>query len=136
MNKLILKGNLVKDIEVNVTSNDTLVGEFTVANNEKVGSKDVTTFIKCVMFGERVEKIADYLVKGTKVLVDGRLEVKTIKNDEDIYNTYVSLYVDGLDILKFVDDEEEEEEKPVKSKTKGTGKYTKTKGTRKYTKKK
>ena len=106
MNKLIIKGNLTKDIDVKTTSNGTLVGEFTVANNERVGENEVTTFIKCVMFGERVEKICPYLVKGTKVLVDGRLEVKTVVNDQ-LYNTYVSLYVNELDILKFVDGEEE-----------------------------
>ena len=106
MNKLIIKGNLTKDIDVKTTSNGTLVGEFTVANNERVGENEVTTFIKCVMFGERVEKICPYLLKGTKVLVDGRLEVKTVLNDQ-LYNTYVSLYVNELDILKFVDVEEE-----------------------------
>ena len=106
MNKLIIKGNLTKDIDVKTTSNGTLVGEFTVANNERVGENEVTTFIKCVMFGERVEKICPYLLKGAKVLVDGRLEVKTVVNDQ-LYNTYVSLYVNELDILKFVDGEEE-----------------------------
>lgn len=106
MNKLIIKGNLTKDIDVKTTSNGTLVGEFTVANNERVGDNEVTTFIKCVMFGERVEKICPYLLKGSKVLVDGRLEVKTVVNDQ-LYNTYVSLYVNELDILKFVDGEEE-----------------------------
>ena len=106
MNKLIIKGNLTKDIDVKTTSNGALVGEFTVANNERVGENEVTTFIKCVMFGERVEKICPYLLKGTKVLVDGRLEVKTVVNDQ-LYNTYVSLYVNELDILKFVDGEEE-----------------------------
>ena len=106
MNKLIIKGNLTKDIDVKTTSNGVLVGEFTVANNERVGENEVTTFIKCVMFGERVEKVCPYLLKGVKVLVDGRLEVKTVVN-EQLYNTYVSLYVNELDILKFVDVEEE-----------------------------
>ena len=128
MNKLLLSGNLTRDIEVSTTPNGTLVGEFTVANNAKVGSKDVTTFMKCVIFGERVEKIADYLNKGVKVFVDGRLEVKTFVNDEEVYNTYVSLYVDTIDILKFVDREEEEEEEETPKRKKTT--------TKKYTKKK
>ena len=109
MNKLIIKGNLTKDIDVKTTSNGTLLGEFTVANNERVGENEVTTFIKCVMFGERVEKICPYLLKGTKVLVDGRLEVKTVVN-EQLYNTYVSLYVNELDILKFEESIEETKE--------------------------
>lgn len=118
MNKLIIKGNLTKDIEVKTTPNGALVGEFTVANNERVGQNEVTTFIKCVIFGDRVEKLTDYLLKGAKVLVDGRLEVKTIVN-EQLYNTYVSLYVDGLDILKFVDVEEDSKQ-TTKQNTKKT----------------
>ena len=64
---------------------------------------------------KRVEALEQYLVKGAKVLVDGRLSINQVKNDEDIWNTYVSLYVDGLEIEKFV----QEEEKPkAKSKYK------------------
>lgn len=114
MNKLIIKGNLTKDIEIKTTANGALVGEFTIANNERVGDKHVTTFIKCVMFGDRVEKLEPALLKGARVLVDGRLEVKTIVN-EQLYNTYVSLYVNELDILKYVDVEEEPKQNTKKT---------------------
>ena len=113
MNKIVINGNLTKDIEVAVNKNDVLVGKFTIANNTKVGKEERTTFINCVLFGERVEKLVPYLLKGAKVLVDGRLEVNTVKNNE-LYNTYVNIYVDGLEILKFVNDGPKEEPKANK----------------------
>ena len=113
MNKIMINGNLTKDIEVAVNKNDVLVGKFTIANNTKVGTEERTSFINCVVFGERVEKLVPYLLKGAKVLVDGRLEVNTVKNNE-LYNTYVNIYVDGLEILKFVNDEPKEEPKANK----------------------
>lgn len=113
MNKIIINGNLTKDIEVEVNKNDVLVGKFTLANNAKVGKEERTTFINCVLFGDRVEKLVPYLLKGAKVMVDGRLEVNTIKNNE-LYNTYVNIYVDGLEILKFVNDEQKNNFKKYK----------------------
>ena len=121
MNKIMINGNLTKDIEVSVNKNDVLVGSFTIANNTKVGQEERTSFINCVIFGDRVEKLAPYLLKGAKVLVDGRLEVNTVKNNE-LYNTYVNIYVDGLEILKFVNDPPKEDTKANKY-----SKYKKTK---------
>ena len=113
MNKIIINGNLTKDVEVTVNKNDVLVGKFTIANNTKVGKEERVTFINCVIFGDRVEKLVPYLLKGAKVLVDGRLEVNVVKNNE-LYNTYVNIYVDGLEILKFVNDVPKEEPKASK----------------------
>ena len=113
MNKIMINGNLTKDIEVTVNKNDVLVGKFTIANNTKVGKEERPTFINCVLFGDRVEKLVPYLLNGAKVLVDGRLEVNTVKNNE-LYNTYVNIYVDGLEILKFVNDVPKEEPKANK----------------------
>ena len=42
MNKIMINGNLTKDIEVAVNKNDVLVGKFTIANNTKVGKEERT----------------------------------------------------------------------------------------------
>lgn len=113
MNKLIINGNLVNDIEVSVGKSYT-VANFTIANNEKYGDKETTTFLRCSLFGEkRVRALEEYLVKGAKVLLDGKLEITSRENKEGWQN-YTSLIVDTLEIQKFVnnDEDEEEEEKP------------------------
>ena len=124
MNKIIINGNLTKDMDIKVNKNDVLVGSFTIANNTKVGQEERTSFINCVIFGDRVEKLAPYLLKGAKVLVDGRLEVNVVKNNE-LYNTYVNIYVDGLEILKFVNDNND-----IPIEKKKVNKYSKYKNTK------
>ena len=113
MNKVIVSGNLVKDMEVVVTKSGYTIGKFTIANNRRVGEKDIVTFVNCNMFGEkRVEGLQKYLLKGAKVLIDGVLDINNVE-DEEGWKTYTSVNVDNIDILKFVD-EEAEDKKPNK----------------------
>ena len=106
MNNLTINGNLVRDIE-NKDVKGLLIGEFTIANNQRVGKdKEETTFLKCTLFGTRVESLEKYLVKGAKVLVTGRLSIANVES-EDGYRTYVSCIVDNLEIEKFVNAEEQ-----------------------------
>ena len=110
MNNLTINGNLVRDMEIKDVKG-LLIGEFTIANNQRVSKdKEETTFLKCTLFGSRVEALEKYLVKGAKVLVNGRLSIANVK-DDDSYKTYVSCIVDNLEIEKFA----EPEEQPKKS---------------------
>ena len=116
MNKVFINGHLVKDMDVKDTGK-CLVGNFTIANNVGFGENQKTNFVNCVMFGDRVESLVEYLVTGCKVLVEGELALEQYEKDgENRYATKV--YVKGLEIEKF-----KEEEKKA-------GKYTK-KGARK-----
>lgn len=116
MNKVIINGHLVKDMEVKDTGKF-LVGNFTIANNVGYGENEKTNFVNCVMFGDRVESLVDYLVKGCKVLVDGELALEQYEKDgENRYATKV--YVKGLEIEKF----KEEEKKVNKYNKKGAKK--------------
>ena len=105
MNNLTINGNLVRDMEIKDVKG-LLIGEFTIANNQRVNKdKDETTFLKCTLFGTRVEALEKYLVKGVKVLVTGRLSIANVES-EDGYKTYVSCIVNDLEIEKFVQSEE------------------------------
>ena len=106
MNNLTINGNLVRDMEIKDVKG-LLIGEFTIANNQRVGKdKDETTFLKCTLFGARVESLEKYLVKGVKVLVTGRLSIANIES-EDGYKTFVSCIVNELEIEKFVNADEQ-----------------------------
>ena len=54
MNNLTVNGNLVKDLEVKTYGKDGILAKFTIANNERVGQNEVTSFINCTMFGEKM----------------------------------------------------------------------------------
>ena len=104
MNKVIINGHLVKDMDVKDTGK-CLVGNFTIANNVGFGKDQKTNFVNCVLFGDRVESLVEYLVKGCKVLIDGELAIEQYDvNDEKRYATKV--YVKSLEIEKFKEQED------------------------------
>ena len=115
MNNLTINGHLVKDMEIKDVKG-LLIGEFTIANNQRVNKeKEETTFLKCTLFGARVEALEKFLVKGAKVLVSGRLSIANVES-EDGYKTYVSCIVNDLEIEKFIQAEEPKSNKYSKYK--------------------
>lgn len=79
MNKVILFGNLTRDVELRHTANSSVAG-FGVAVNRKwknaAGeSQEETTFVDCEAWGKTGEIIAQYFAKGAKILVEGRLKL-------------------------------------------------------------
>lgn len=107
MNKVILLGNLVKDLEVTVTKNDKLVGKTTLAVNEGYGDNKKTIFVNLVIFGERCDKLQQYLLKGTGVLIDGKLDINNVQDKEGKWSTYVTVIVNELQITKFMEANED-----------------------------
>lgn len=79
VNRVIITGNLTRDAELAQTTVGTSVLRFTVAVNERRKNRqtgqweDCAVFVDCNLFGNRAEAIARYMLKGTKVAIDGRL---------------------------------------------------------------
>ena len=122
MNKVILCGNLTKDMDVKIIKgktkkdNDIIVGRFTLAVNEGYGENKKATFIPVTIFNKTVENLEEYLIKGTKVNVVGRLDINNVETEEG-YKTYVRVISNEIQLLKvatpeypYEDDEEEEKE--------------------------
>lgn len=112
MNKLLVNGNLVRDMEVKDTGK-CLVGNFTIANNVGFGKDQKTNFVNCVLFGDIVESLVEYLVKGCKVLIEGELAIEQYEvNNEKKYAAKV--YVKSLEIEKFKEKELEDKKNKYK----------------------
>jgi single-strand DNA-binding protein len=79
INKVMISGNLTRDAELRSTPSGTSVLNVGVAVNDRRQNRqtgeweDYANFIDCTMFGKRAEAIAQYLTKGTKVAIQGRL---------------------------------------------------------------
>ena len=116
MNKVILCGNLTKDMDVKIIkgktkkSDDTIVGRFILAVNEGYGENKKTTFIPITIFNKTVENLEEYLIKGTKVNVVGRLDINNIES-EDGYKTYVGVVSNEIQLLKVAEPEEKTHKK-------------------------
>ena len=121
MNKVILCGNLTKDMDVKIIKgktkkdNDVIVGRFTLAVNEGYGDNKKATFIPVTIFNKMVENLEEYLIKGTKVNVVGKLDIKNEETEEG-YKTYVSVISNEIQLLKVAElkEDEEQEEKRYK----------------------
>ena len=78
MNRAILTGRIGKDAETKKFESGNVKVTFSIATTEKHKGKDgnvneTTEWHSIVMWGERAEKISQYLTKGKLVLVEGRV---------------------------------------------------------------
>lgn len=80
VNKVILIGNLGADPEVRYSQNGTAVANFRVATTEtwkKEGEKEeLTEWHRVVTFGRLAEICGEYLSKGSKVYIEGRIQTR------------------------------------------------------------
>ena len=116
MNKVIISGNLTKDMDVMVTKNDVNIGKFTVAVNNGYGENTNTQFYPVILFGKRVEALQKYLLKGTKVIIDGQIDYNSIQDDEGNWKNYFQIIANDIDIVKLVEVQEEDKKSNSKYK--------------------
>ena len=80
VNKVILIGNLGADPEVRYTQNGTAVANFRMATTEtwkKEGEKEeLTEWHRVVAFGRLGQICGEYLSKGSKVYIEGRIQTR------------------------------------------------------------
>jgi single-strand DNA-binding protein len=86
LNKVIIIGNLTRDPELKSLPSGIQVTNIGVATNrvwkDKEGNKQESTeFHNVVIFGRQAETTAQYLRKGSSVLVEGRLQTRSWESD-------------------------------------------------------
>jgi single-strand DNA-binding protein len=72
-NQVAIDGNLVRDGEVKFSASGTAVLNFSIAHNVKIKDKEEVHYFDVVVFGKHAEYVADFAVKGSTVMVTGRL---------------------------------------------------------------
>ncbi len=97
MNYVSLLGRLTKDPELKYSQSGKAFCNFTVAVTREF-KRDEADFINCVAWDKRAEAIAEYLRKGRRIAVQGRLNVSNYeKNGETVWRTDV--IVDKFDFI-------------------------------------
>ena len=87
INSASISGNLTRDAELKKTKAGKPILSFGVAVNDRRRNpqtndwEDYPNFIDCVMFGSRAEALANYLTKGTKVAIEGKLRYSSWERD-------------------------------------------------------
>lgn len=80
MNKIILLGRLTKDPEVRYTQSGKVVTQFTLAVDRPFAAADgkkEADFIPVVIWGKSAELAGNSLGKGQRVLVEGRVQIRS-----------------------------------------------------------
>ncbi|MCL1945046.1 MAG: single-stranded DNA-binding protein [Firmicutes bacterium] len=100
MNKIILVGNLTRDPEISVVGNEGVsVCRFGIAVNNQFGSeKSQANFFTIVTWRGLAENCAKYLVKGNKVAVSGRVEIRELDKD-GVRRVFVDVQADEVEFL-------------------------------------
>jgi single-strand DNA-binding protein len=86
LNKCMIIGNLGRDPEMRYTASGTAVTQFSVATNRNVRDENgewrkETEWFRIVLFREQAERAAEWLRKGTKVYVEGRIQTRQYEKD-------------------------------------------------------
>lgn len=103
INHVTISGNLTRDAELRATPGGTAVLSFGVAVHESVKGSDGQytdrpNFVDCTMFGTRAEGIAQYLAKGTKVAVSGKLRYSSWDKDGQ-HRSKLEVIVDDIEFM-------------------------------------
>ena len=95
VNKVILLGNLGKDPEVKYTPQGTPVAKLALATNERYKDKDGqwqdrTEWHNLVLWQRLAEIAGEYLKKGSKVYVEGRLQTRSWDDKQTNQKKYMT----------------------------------------------
>ena len=85
-NKVILLGNLTRDVEIRTTQGGMAIAKLGMAINRKWTQngeqKESTCFVDLTAFGRQAEVLGQYVGKGSPLFVEGRLEYSTWETQE------------------------------------------------------
>jgi len=104
INNVTISGNLSRDIDVTHSSSGSSIGRFGVAVVDGVKNKDTgewedyINWVDCVMFGKRVDRLGQYLTKGSKVTVSGKLHYSSWEKDGQKRNK-IEVVVNNIDLI-------------------------------------
>jgi len=108
-NKVILMGNLTRDIEIRYSQSGSAIGNTGIAVNRKWKSqtgeqKEEVMFIDLTLFGRTAEIANQYLRKGRQVLVDGRLSLDQWTAQDGSKRSKHAVIVENLQMIGSRDD--------------------------------
>ena len=103
-NKVILMGNLTRDVEVRTTTSGQSVANFSLAVNrswrgQDGQQQDQTSFINCVAWGKVGDIIAQYVHKGSPLLVSGRLDQRSYQDKDGNRRSAVEVVVEDFNFV-------------------------------------
>jgi single-strand DNA-binding protein len=104
INRVILTGNLSRDPEVKRTQSGMAVMSFGLAVNDRRKNpqsgewEDYVNWVDCTMFGTRAESVSNYISKGSKVGIEGKLRYSSWEKDGQ-KRSKLEVIVDEIELM-------------------------------------
>lgn len=92
-------GHTTTDLTLAYTSAGVAYARGVIAVNEKYNNQETTLFLKFACFNKLAEIANQYCLRGTKVLLNGKLRQGSYTNNEGIKQTTYTLVVSSLELL-------------------------------------
>ena len=88
MNKVVMCGNITRELEINQSQSGMSILKFSVAL-QRMKKDDGADFVNCIAFGKTAETINQYMSKGSKILFEGHVQTGSYDNKEGnkVYTT-------------------------------------------------
>ena len=97
MNKVFLSGNLTRDPEVRYTQTGKAFARMGIAVNRRSKDKDAVDFFNLTAWEKTAEFCGRYMTKGTRVLVEGRLQTSSYENKDGVKVNSVDIWIDNIE---------------------------------------
>lgn len=103
INTVVIAGYTAKDPELKVTLSGTAILSFSLAVNDmKKNAQDeweeTADFFYCKVFGKRAESLAQYIPKGSKLTINGRLHQDRWQAQDGTNRSSVSIIVQDIEL--------------------------------------
>ena len=116
-NRVILVGNLTRDVELRYSSSGVAIAKVGIATNRRFKSatgemRDEVMFIDLTFFGRTAEVANQYLRRGSKVLVEGRLILEQWVATDGTKRSRHSITVENMQMLDSKSDSMHQQQNP------------------------
>jgi single-strand DNA-binding protein len=104
-NKVLLMGNITRDIELKHTSSNQAVATIGLAVNRRYKTKEGedredTTFVDCEAWGRTAEVIHQYFGKGKPIFVEGRLKLDQWEDKDGKKQSKLRVVIEGFEFVE------------------------------------
>lgn len=97
MNRITLSGNLTRDPEVRYTQSGKAYARLGIAVNRPFSKDKAVDFFNLVAWDKTAEIIGKYMSKGSRILVDGRLQTSKYKDKDGNDRTSTEVIIENFE---------------------------------------
>ena len=118
LNRVLFIGRLTREPELRYTPDGTPVANFTIAVNRSFANQKgerEADFIPIVVWRKQAEQCAEYLSKGSEVVVDGRLQIRSYEDRDGIKRKKSEVVAWSVQFLGRFKKEEPSPQEPVEA---------------------